>query len=145
MSSSPHRLVFDRKDLIGAWVAAQTGQDTSWGDFYAMGVMQDSSVIAGIVFNNFNGANATCHIAVEKPGKSMIKLLQAAYDYAFNQCKLKRLTGMVPTSEPDTIAFDQHLGWEYEFTMKDAHPEGDMVILVMTPESGKRWKVKDNG
>jgi hypothetical protein len=135
-----HQLVFDNKELIGAWVATKTEQVTTWGDFYAMGVMQGDEVIAGVVFNNFNGANATCHIAVEKPGKSMIKLLQAAYYYAFNQCKLKRLTGMVPTSEPHVLAFDQHLGWEYEFTMKDAHPTGDMVVLVMTPESGKRWR-----
>lgn len=138
--SGPNRLVFDRKDQIGNWVAAQTGQVTEWGDFYAMGVMCGPEVLAGIVFNNMNGANATCHIAVKRSGKHLIKLLQAAYDYAFNQCKLKRLTGMVPTSEPKTIAFDKHLGWEYEFTMKDAHPDGDMVVLKMTPESAKRWR-----
>jgi len=134
------RLVFDRKELISTWVAAKTEQVTTWGDHYAMGVMEGSTVVAGVVFNNFNGANATMHVAVDKSGKILIKLFQAAYDYAFNQCKLKRVTGMVPTSMPDVIAFDQKLGFEYEFTMKDAHPDGDMVVLCGTPESCKRWR-----
>jgi len=134
------RLVFDRKELISTWVAAKTEQVTTSGDHYAMGVMEGSTVVAGVVFNNFNGANATMHVAVDKSGKILIKLFQAAYDYAFNQCKLKRVTGMVPTSMPDVIAFDQKLGFEYEFTMKDAHPDGDMVVLCGTPESCKRWR-----
>jgi hypothetical protein len=133
-------VVVDRKDLIGAWVAAKVGQTGSWGDFYALGVMRGSTILAGIVFNNYNGANATCHIAIDKPGKATIKLLQAAYDYAFNKCKLKRLTGMVPTNEPHIIEFDKHLGWQEEFVMKDGAPGADMMVLVMTPESGARWR-----
>ena len=137
-----HYLVFDRKDLIGAWVAAKVGQTGSWGDFYAMGTMQGNSVTAGVVFNNFNGANATVHIAVEKPSKAMVKLFIAVCDYAFIQCKLKRLTGMVPTNEPDVIAFDKHLGFKEEFVMKDGAVGADMMILVLTREDAKaRWGV----
>ena len=137
-----HYLVFDRKDLIGAWVAAKVDQTGSWGDFYAMGTMQGNSVTAGVVFNNFNGANATVHIAVEKPSKAMVKLFIAVCDYAFIQCKLKRLTGMVPTNEPDVIAFDKHLGFKEEFVMKDGAVGADMMVLVLTREDAKaRWGV----
>jgi len=139
MFNGPSRLVFDRKELIGTWVAAQVGQDTPWGDFYAMGVMQGSAVKAGVVFNNFNESNCTVHIAIGAATKLIIPLFKAVCDYAFRQCKLKRITGMVPTYEPDVIAFDKHLGFREEFIMKDAANEGDMQVLVLTPADASRW------
>jgi hypothetical protein len=139
--SSQHRLVFDRKDLIGAWVAAQVGQTGEWGSFYAMGTMRGSQVTAGVVFNNFNGANATVHIAVGTPSKAMVNLFRAVCDYAFNKCKLKRITGMVPTNEQEVINFDKHLGFTEEFVMKNAAPDADMMILVLTDEDARqRWE-----
>lgn len=135
-------LVFDRKAYVGEWVARQVGQTGEWGSFYAMGVESNGELTAGIVFNNFNGANATCHIAVERPNKAFLRLLEAAADYAFNRCGLKRLTGMVPSNEPHILAFDKHLGWEEEFVMRDGAPGADMHILVMRPDNC-RWLKKE--
>ena len=145
MFNGPSRLVFDRKDLIGTWVAAQVGQDTTWGDYYAMGIMRGSSVLGGVVFNAMNDANCLAHIAIKTPNKLLPKLLAAAFDYAFRQCKLKRLTGMVPTSQPDVIAFDKHIGFREEFVMKDAADDGDMQVLVATPADVQRWLEMDYG
>lgn len=128
-------LVFDQKERVGAWVAAKVGQTGSWGDFYAMGIEQDGAIITGFVFNNFNGANATCHVAIDKPNRLLPELLRHASHYAFNLCGLKRLTGMVPSNEPKVIAFDKHIGFEEEFVMKDGAPGADMHILVMWPHT----------
>jgi hypothetical protein len=144
MSKRPH-LEFDRKDMIGAWVAAKTGQDTPWGNFYAMGIMHESSVQAGVVFNNFNESNCLVHIAIQKPTKLIIPLFCAVCDYAFNMCKLKRITGMVPTDEPEVIAFDKHLGFREEFVMKDAANNSDMQVLVLTPTDATRWLENEHG
>jgi hypothetical protein len=138
-------LVYDRKDLIGTWVAIQTGQDTTWGDFYAMGIMDGSSILAGVVFNNFNQQNCMVHIAVRRRTKLILKLFTAVCDYAFNVCKLKRITGMVPTDQPDVIAFDKHLGFREEFIMKDAGNSSDMQVLVLTPADATRWLEAANG
>ena len=100
------RLVIDDKARIGSWVAQQVGHTASWGSFYSMGIEQDGEIISGVVVHDFNGVNAVCHIAVKKTGKSLFKLLRATADYAFRQCKLKRLTGMVPASKPDVLAFE---------------------------------------
>jgi hypothetical protein len=135
-------LVLDQKERVGAWVAQKVGQSSDWGSFYAMGVEQNGEIVAGIVMNNFNGANATCHIAVDKPSKAMIKLFQEFCNYAFNFCKLKRITGMVPSNEPHIIAFDKHLGFEEEFVMKDGAPGADMHVLVMRPDTC-RWLRKE--
>jgi RimJ/RimL family protein N-acetyltransferase len=135
-------LVLDQQERVGAWVAKQVGQGASWGDFYAIGVAAGEDIIAGVVINNYNGANATCHIAIAQQTKAIIPLFQAVCDYAFRHCKLKRLTGMVPTNEPDIIAFDKHLGFEEEFVMKDGAPGADMQVLVMRPETC-RWLRKE--
>lgn len=131
-------LVIDEKHAVGEWVAQQVGQLGSWGDFYAMGVRIDGEWVAGVVVNNFNGANATCHIAITKRTRHMITLFRAMCDYAFNQCGLKRLTGMVPTNEPKVIAFDKHLGFVEEFVMKDGAPGADMLVMVLWPHNC-RW------
>jgi RimJ/RimL family protein N-acetyltransferase len=128
-------LVFDQQDLIGSWVAEKVGQGASWGSFYAIGVMSGDQVIAGVVINNYNGANATCHIAIAQQTKAIIPLFRSVCDYAFNHCKLKRLTGMVPSNEPKILAFDKHLGFEEEFVMKDGAPGADMHVLVMRPDT----------
>lgn len=135
-------LVFDQKLRVGAWVAQQVGQEASWGSFYAMGIEQDGEIIAGVVINNFNGANATCHIAIAKRTRLMIQLFEHVCNYAFNHCGLKRLTGMVPSDEPHIIAFDKHLGFEEEFVMKDGAPGADMHVLVLWPDKC-RWLRKE--
>ena len=136
------QLVFDQSARVGEWVAERVDQRGSWGDFYAMGIEQDGQIVAGVVINNYNGANATCHIAIDKRTKKLVVLFQHVCNYAFNYAKLKRLTGMVPTNEPHIIAFDKHLGFEEEFVMKDGAPGADMMVLVMRPETC-RWLRKE--
>jgi hypothetical protein len=133
------RLVFDKKYMIGNWVAKQVGQDSSWGDFYAMGIARGDEVMAGVVLNNMNESNASAHIAVSKPSKLLPKLFGHFCEYAFVQCGLKRITGMVPTNEPKTIAFDKRLGFVEEFVMKDGANDSDMQVLVLWPHNSPRW------
>lgn len=133
------RLVIDQKERVADWVARRVEQSASWGSFYAMGVERDGELVAGVVVNNYNGANATCHIAIDRPGKDTITLLRAVADYAFRHCKLKRLTGLVPASKPEVLEFDLHLGWEMEFVMRSAaYDGGDLHVLVMWPDKC-RW------
>jgi RimJ/RimL family protein N-acetyltransferase len=138
MSTQSAELVLDNKEVIGAWVAEQVGHGASWGDYYALGIRKGNRITAGIVINNYNGANATCHIAIKEFSKKLVSLFRATADYAFNHCKLKRLTGMVPTNEPHIIAFDKKVGFEEEFILKDGAPGADMMILVLWPDKC-RW------
>ena len=72
----------------------------------------------------------------------MFELFRHTAHYAFRQCGLKRLTGMVPTNEPRTIEFDKKLGYEEEFVLKDGAPGADMMVLVLWPEKC-RWLQED--
>lgn len=129
-------LVFDESRRAGEWVAKQVEQEASWGDFYAMGVKIDGEFVAGIVFNNYNTANATCHVAVTRTGKYLRELLVHAYKYAFVYCKMNRVTGLVESTNKKALKLDYHIGFEHEFTMKKAGREGaDIEVLVLWPEN----------
>lgn len=141
-------IVTQHKDIVAAWVATKVGMTGSWGDYYALGILdtEKRALVAGVVFNNWNGANATVHIAMEPGvGRAMVKLFEAVCDYAFTQNGLKRLTGLVPASKPDVLKFDKHLGFEEEFLMKDGAPDGDMHVLVLWPHKCRWLSGEKNG
>lgn len=128
--------VFNDKDRVGTFVAQEVKQTASWGGFNAIGVERDGELIAGIVVNNFNGANATVHIALTKTLPR--DFLHVCFEYLFVQCNLKRVTGLVPSSNQKALKFDKHIGFTEEFVMKDGHPDGDMHVLVMFKDDC-RW------
>jgi L-amino acid N-acyltransferase YncA len=135
------RLVFDDKERVGAWVAEQVEQTASWGDFYAMGVERDGELVCGVVFNNFNDSNATCHIAVTQMTKAFSELLNHAAAYAFVQCKLRRLTGLVESGNEKALRLDKHIGFVEEAVMKQAGAKGqDVIVLVLWPENFRKGK-----
>lgn len=137
-----NRLVFDERERVGRWVAQGGDPLARYGNYYAMGAERDGDLVAGIVIDHvLEGANGFAHITITKPGKDLHALLRAFFDYAFNQCNLKRVTGMCPSVWPKVLAFDKKIGFEEEFVIKDGFPGGDMVVLVMRPETCK-WLIK---
>lgn len=134
-------LVFEDKERIGAWVAERVGQLSSWGDFYAMGAELDGEIVSGVVFNNMTDSNATCHIAVSKPTKSLLELLDHAFVYAFKQLKLKRLTAFIDESNAKSLKINAHIGFVDEGLMQAAGSQGqDVHIRVLWPQNYRRGK-----
>jgi hypothetical protein len=83
---SEPRLVFDDKYRVGEWVAEHMPDGASWHDYYAMGAEANGDLVSGIVFENMNAHNANVHIAVSKPTKLFLELLDHAFIYAFETC-----------------------------------------------------------
>ena len=134
-------LIFDDKDRVGDWVADQMPDGASWHNYYAMGAEKQGELVSGIVFENFNGHNANVHIAVSKPTKLFLQLLDHAFVYAFETCKLRRLTGLVEADNVKALQLDLHIGFKIEAVMKEAGSAGqDLLILVLWPENYHRGK-----
>jgi len=146
MSNS--RIVLNEKDRVGDWVAQQVGRKVTWGSFYAMGVETDGDITSGLVFANFSETNASAHIAVTKANKKFSKLLDYGHFYAFELCKLRRLTGLTHEHNTRAIAVNESIGWVREGIMKQAGTDGqDVVTLVLWPENyrkGKGRRMKDH-
>jgi len=136
-----HRLVFDEKDRIGEWVAAQVDQTAHWGSFYAMGVEDHTGeILAGTVFNNWNGSNAYQHIAVARFTKKLPSMLWHGFIYAFEHCNLNRLTAVIDADNEKSLRLARHTGYVDEFVMQKAGADGqDKIFLVMWPENCSQW------
>ena len=138
---STSRLIFDDKCRVGEWVAEQMPDGASWHNYYAMGAETKGNIVSGIVFESINGHNANVHIAVSKPTKLFLELLDDAFIYAFQDCKLQRLTGLVEADNTKALHLDIHIGFRIEAIMKNAGSSGqDMLILVLWPENYMRGK-----
>jgi hypothetical protein len=98
-----------------------------------IGVMEDGRILAGVKLDQWNGASICMHVAAI-PGKRWMtrELLFASFDYPFNQLGVRKILGLVSASNTAARAFDEHLGFEVEATLKDAAPDGDLLVYSMT-------------
>lgn len=103
-------------------------------------------IVAGVWFEGFNGANINMHVAAV-PGKRWMTrdFLWYVFHYAFEQCGVKRITGLVEENNYDARKFDEHIGFELETRLKDASPHGDLLVYVMRKENCRWLNIRRRG
>lgn len=137
------RIVDNEPQRVGEFVSRLMGNE-GWSGFGAIGVEEDGELIAGAVYDNYNGASISMHIAA-LPGKRwmMRKALWFAFYYPFCQLNVNRISGFVSASNREAQRFAQHLGFELEACMKDAHPDGDVLVYRMFKEDCRFLEMKN--
>lgn len=125
-------------ERIARFVAEVVGSD----DFTAhgtIGVERLGELIAGIVYDNFNGANICMHVGA-RPGVNWVsrKLLRLVFGYPFEQLGCRRVTGLVPETNLRSRRFCEHLGFDLETRIRGGHPDGDVLVYSMFRENC-RW------
>lgn len=131
-------IVYDA-ERIGPWVCARAGGSWIKDRGTAIGLERDGQLIAGVLYEDFNGANVVMHVAAETGGRWLTRgYLYRCFHYPFVQLGCKRVTGIVPSSNKRALRFDEHLGFKIEARLVEAHPEGDLLILRMMREHC-RW------
>lgn len=133
------RIIVDQPDWIGRWVAAKTDGEWVSGMGTAIGLINETQILAGVAYTSWNGASLYMHVAAQ-PGRQWLNrdFLHICFDYPFNQLRAKKLIGLVGSGNSDALRFDQNLGFVLEATLKGAHPDGDLLVLTMTREQC-RW------
>lgn len=98
-----------------------------------IGLEKDGELIAGVLYEGFNGHNVWMHVAANDDGHWLNRrFLRAAFEYPFEQLELKRVSGFVAASNERARRFDEHLGFELEATLSGAaHDGGDALVYVM--------------
>jgi RimJ/RimL family protein N-acetyltransferase len=134
------RYLLDQHDaLVAPWVAGRVNTTWSPGRSHALGLFcQDQGIIAGVLYEGYNGANIGAHIAaVEGSGWASRMFLRSIFHYPFVQLHCKRITGVVASSNAKARHFNERVGMKLEHVLKDAHPEGDLLLYVMRREDCK--------
>lgn len=108
------------------------------GHSVGIGIEKEGKLIGGIVLHEYNGNNFFIHVASDHPKRWVTReWLHVIFSYAFDQCKVKRITGIVTEANKTALDFDLDVGFEIEARLKDAHPTGDMLVIKMTRENCK--------
>jgi len=126
-------------NVVGPWVASRVG--TVWAPECSTTIglfSTQTGLQAGVIYEGYNGANIGAHIA-SVPGKSWPtrNFLRFIFYYPFEQLKVKRITGMVASCNEAAVEFNKRLGFKQEAVLKDAHPQGDLLVFVMRREHCK--------
>lgn len=122
-------ITFDA-DRIGPWVGQRLGWPWVPGMGAAIGKIRDGQIVAGIVYERYNGACVTMHLAGS--GNWLDRtLLWMAFDYPFRQLGVKRITAPVAQSNVRCRQFIEHVGFELEAILHDAYPDGNLLIYKM--------------
>ena len=131
-------IITQPKELIGAFVNVMQGwpAEASWGNHNAMGLVRGGKLVAGLIFNGYEGANVNMHISAIDGRKWLTpEFLFAAFDYPFNELGRKRVTAFMRSKNDRAISFAKNLGFEYEGTMKNYYADDDAVVYGLLREN----------
>lgn len=101
-------------------------------------VTPEGKLWGGFVYTNFTRRTITMHMAGVGPGWCTLELLWVGFDYPFNQLKVERVLGTVPSTSEQVLEMDKRGGWVELCRVPGVVIDGDMVVLSMTRE-GCRW------
>jgi RimJ/RimL family protein N-acetyltransferase len=104
-------------------------------------VNSSGELVAGVLYEDYNGANVICHIAGD-PGWASRRYLSVIFDYPFNQMKVKRITAPISSVNKKSINLVKKMGFVLESTLSQATPEGDLHLFRLFKEECKYIKGK---
>lgn len=126
-------------DEVTKWITEKSEGTFVPGLNPAIGIVNNGKIVGGVAYDGYNGANINIHVASDGSKRWINReFLWFVFYYPFVQLGCKRVTGVVPSYNKAAIQFDEKVGFELETTLKDAHPQGDLLIYKMTPDKC-RW------
>lgn len=135
--SIARRLIFGQNDRVGRWIEEHDGGQYREGS-QCIGLERDGSLVAGVLFDYYNGASIYCHVALADKRALGRDFLRAAFGYAFHQLGCEVLIGLVANDNEAAQRLDERLGFRLEHTISGAHPSGALHIYTMR-RNDCRW------
>ena len=123
------------------WICARTGGSVENSRGVSIGLWDTETdlPLAGVLYEDFNGASIVAHIAAV-PGKSWLSrtYLTHIFAYPFSQLSCKVVLLTIAEGNRDSRKFAEALGFTLSALLKDAHPTGALCIYSMA-RADCRW------
>lgn len=105
-------------------------------------VTSEGNCLGGVIYDDYTVGCIFMHQA--SFGKNWLtgNMIWMVFDYPFNQLKVKKVAGVVNSTNHELLAFNQRLGFKEEARIKDAYADGDMIILTMERSECRWLKIK---
>lgn len=127
MATGRHDLIVQGPE-VGNWVAKRVHGRYHMDDSAAIGLYR-GELVAGVIYENFNGKSVTCHIACQ--GHLTREYLGEIFRYAFVRMGVEKILAPVASVNHRSRNFVSKMGFIPEARITDAHPQGDLYIYTM--------------
>lgn len=119
--------------------------ENDFGSAIGIGQYKDGKIIAGVVYNLYNGPSICMHVAAEPGSRWLTRdFLFRVFAYPFIQLGCNRVTGLVRTDNMEARRFDEHLGFKQEGVIRKGASNGmDMILYGMLKEECRWLELKD--
>jgi len=126
------QIVINAEDVVAPFMELHCHSHGAFTAGRGIGLTDAGQLIAACWYDSWNGVNLNMHVAA-LPGRRWMTrdFLYTVFDYPFRVCGVKRITGLVAASNHDARRFDEHIGFKLEATLKDAAPDGDLLVYAM--------------
>ena len=115
--------------IVGQWVAGVLESKYHEENSQAIGLVRDDEFAAGVIYENYNGKSIVCHIAIE--GRLTKQYLKYIFFYPFKTCGVNKIIAPVNSVNTKSIKLVENMGFTEESRIKDAAPNGDIIIYTM--------------
>lgn len=115
---------------VGQWVAKRIRGGYSAERSNALGLERNGELVAGVIYENWNHKSIWCHIAID--GRLTPRYLAAIFDYPFNICQVEKIIVPVGSDNEESVRLVEKMGFTEEGRIKDARPEGDLILFTLS-------------
>ena len=119
---------------VGNWVAERVQGNYHDDDSEAIGLEREGKIIAGVIYENYNGRSIFCHLAVERMNKVF---LNAIFDYPFMVCDVKQVYAPTLSDNHRQIKILYKMGFVEESRLKDSDDNGDLIFFKLEKKNCK--------
>lgn len=138
------RIITGQDEIFGPWIAKQLGTDWFPGRGSVIGLWEDEiGPVAGCLYESCNGSSIIGHLAGIGRKWMNREYLWYCYYYPFEELKVNKIIGIVESTNLEAQRLDEHMGFTLEATLKEAAPNGDLLIYTMTKDQCKWLTLKD--
>ena len=134
-------LVSNENQRVSAWIAERIpGFEYGSTPYECIGLANSLGfLIAGVLFENYTHPDIHIHSVVLNKQALSREFIGEVFRYAFKQLECERITAPVPARNAAARAFDEHLGFVHEGTMRRKLPNGDDLIIYGMLREECRW------
>lgn len=138
-------VVFGADREVARWVAAQIPGYRPAPNARSLGVIKDGQLVAGVVFENYNGVNVEGSIAaLPKAGWATKSTMFSIFHYPFVTLGVRAITILVASSNLASLNLVTKMGFEPEALVKFAAQDGSHLVVMKMWRERCKW-IKDHG
>lgn len=115
--------------IVGFWVAQNAGGSFSPDNMTAIGLEQSGRIVAGVMYENWNGRSIMAHVAVK--GRMTRKFVGAIFRYPYEKCGVHKIILSISSANAKSAKLATNMGFREEARIRDADPGGDLIIYTL--------------